>query len=94
MFADIFLVLAMVFLIIGAVGINTMPNIISKLLTSSLIDTMALILLMVGLVLKSGFSPLSIRLVIVLGFLLLTNPVINHMITAAAYKDVHKGKKW
>lgn len=94
MFANIFLVLAMVFLVMGAIGINTMPNIISKLLTSSLLDTMALILLIVGLVLKSNFSPISIRLLIVLLFLLLTNPVINHMITAAAYRDLHKGKKW
>lgn len=93
MLANSLLVLAMFFLLVGAIGINRLPGILSKLLTSSLIDTMALILLVLGLILKSGLNGLSIRLVIVLIFLLLTNPVISHVITAAAYNDSQKEKK-
>lgn len=90
MMANILLVMAMIFLLIGAVGVNSLKGIIPKMLTSSLIDTMAMILLVIALVLKTGFNGLSIRLVIVLLFIMLTTPVINHMMTKAAYLSVHK----
>lgn len=87
MFANVFLTIGIFFLIAGAFGINRLEGIIPKLLTSSLIDTMGVIVIFVGLFLKTGFSPIGIRLIIVLIFLLLTNPVINHVITKAAISE-------
>ena len=76
----------MILIIIGAIGINRLEGIIPKMLTSSLIDTMAMIILVIALVMKTGFNGLGIRLIIVLIFILLTTPVINHMMAAAAYE--------
>lgn len=87
MIVNILLVLSMVVLVLGTIGINRLKGVIPKLLTSSLIDTMAMILLVIALVLKSGFGIMSVKLGIVLLFVLLTNPVINHVITKAAYKE-------
>jgi len=87
MIVNILLVLAMFFVIMGALGINTMKGPIPKLLTSSLIDAMSMILLIIALILKSGFNSMSIKLSIVLLFVMLTNPVINHVITKAAYEE-------
>lgn len=91
MISHLFLGLSMICLIIGAFGINRLEGNIPKLLTSSLIDTMALILLVVGLIIRTGFNAIGIRLIIVLIFVLLTTPVINHVITKAAY-DAEEGK--
>lgn len=87
MFANLFLLVGIFFLIAGAIGINKLEGIVPKLLTSSLIDTMGVIVIFTGLLLKTGFSPIGIRLIIVLIFLLLTNPVINHVITKAAVTE-------
>jgi len=84
MIADILLVFSMIFLLSGAVGVNRLKGVFPKLLSSSLIDTMAFILLIVALMIKSGFTGMSVRLGIVLIFIVLTNPVINHVITQAA----------
>lgn len=89
MLANILLVLSMIALIFGTVGINRLKGVIPKLLTSSLIDTMAMILLVIALMLKSGFGIISVKLGIVLIFVVLTNPVINHVITKATYKERH-----
>lgn len=84
MIADVLMIFSMIFLISGAIGINRLKGVFPKLLTSSLIDTMAFILLILALMLKSGFSGMTVRLGIVLIFIVLTNPVINHVITQAA----------
>lgn len=84
MIADILLVASMFFLIMGALGVNRLKGVYAKLLTSSMIDTMAVILLVFALMIKSGFGGMTVRLGIVLIFVLLTNPVINHVITKAA----------
>ncbi len=87
MISDILLVFACIYLLFGAVGINRQKGVLAKLLTSSLIDACSFIILIIALILKCGFTVLSVKLIIVLMFILLTNPVINHYITRAAYKD-------
>jgi len=87
MIANILLVIAMVFLIVGAIGINRLEGIFPKLLTSSLVDTMAMLTLILALMIKSGWSSMSVKLGIVMLFILLTNPVINHVITQAAHEE-------
>jgi len=86
MLSNIFLFAAAIFLLSGAIGINRLRGLYPKLLTSSLIDTMAFIMLIIGLILRVGINGLAVRLVIVLIFVLLTNPVINHIITQAAHE--------
>ncbi len=87
MIANILLVFSMVFLLMGAIGVNRLKGVFPKLLTSSLIDTMAMMLLITALMIKSGFSGMSVRLGIVMLFILLTNPVINHVITQVAKEN-------
>jgi len=89
MIANILLVIAMSFLIAGAIGVNRLKGVFPKLLTSSLIDTMAMLTLILALMIKSGWNSMSIKLGIVMLFILLTNPVINHVITQAAHEE-HK----
>jgi len=90
MLTNIFLGLAMVFLIMGTLGLNRLEGILPKLLTSSLLDTMAMILLVIGLLFKTGFNEIGIRLVVVLFFVLLTTPVLNHVMTKATYDSIDK----
>lgn len=67
------------------IGIFRFKNMYARLLTSSKIDTVAVITLLVALIFKSGSTPLSVRLFILLIFITLTNPVSNHIIARSAY---------
>ncbi len=87
MISDLLLIISCIYLLFGAIGINSQKGVLPKLLTSSLIDACAFIILIVALILKCGFTVLSVKLIIVLMFILFTNPVINHYITRAAYKS-------
>jgi multicomponent Na+:H+ antiporter subunit G len=57
----------------------------ARLLTSSKIDTVASITILLALIIKSGFSPITIRLFIILLFIMITNPVSSHIIARSAY---------
>lgn len=88
MISNLLLIISMFYLLTGAIGINKLEGVLPKLLTSSMIDTVALIFLISALILKIGFSVMSLKLLIVLLFILLTNPVINHIITRGAYSEL------
>lgn len=82
---NILLVASWVFVFFGVLGIYRFKNIYARLLTSSNIDTVAFITIIFALIFKTGFNQLSIRLIIILVFMLLTGPVSNHVIARSAY---------
>lgn len=85
MISNILLILSWVYIFFGIFGIYRFKNIYARLLTSSKIDTVAFITIIFALILRAGFSELSIRLIIILIFMLLTGPVSSHIITRSAY---------
>ncbi|MGO1368685.1 MAG: monovalent cation/H(+) antiporter subunit G [Senegalia sp. (in: firmicutes)] len=83
--SNVLLILSWIFIFFGILGIYKFKNIYARLLTSSNIDTVAFITIIFALIIRSGLSELSIRLVIILIFMLLTGPVSNHIIARSAY---------
>ena len=88
MVANFLLVIFLVVLGTTVFGIIRFKSIFSKLLITSLIDSTGLIILSVALILKTGVSPMAYKVLTVLVFILLTNPIINHMITRSAYNEL------
>lgn len=86
------LFLTCVFLVFGVIGIYRLNNLYAKLLTSSKIDTVSVITLLLALMIKSGFSTMTLKLLILFMFVILTNPVTNHFIAKLAYKGGYKEK--
>lgn len=85
MIYKILLILSWIYIAFGIIGIFRFSNMYSRLLTSSKIDTVASITILFALILKSGFTPISIRLFLILVFILITNPISNHVIARSAY---------
>ncbi len=85
MIYKLLLVISWIYIIFGIIGIFRFDNIYSRLLTSSKIDTVAFITIILALIFKSGMNYISIRLLMILFFIVLTNPVSNHIITSSAY---------
>ena len=84
MIAYLFIFLGLVFMFFGTLGIIRFPDIYTRLQTSSKCDTAGAIALLVGLILKQGLDSFSLRILIILVFLLLTNPVATHAIARSA----------
>ena len=86
MLVNILLIISMFFMIFGVIGLFRYDDILAKLLTSSLMDAASLIILILALAIKLGFSPMMYKLITVLVFMFITNPVVNHLLTKVAYK--------
>jgi multicomponent Na+:H+ antiporter subunit G len=84
MIAYLFIILGLVFIFFGTLGIIRFPDIYTRLQTSSKCDAAGAVALLVGLMVREGFDLLSLRILIILVFLLLTNPVASHAIARSA----------
>ncbi|MCM1991288.1 monovalent cation/H(+) antiporter subunit G [Oceanirhabdus seepicola] len=90
-------ILSWIYIIFGIIGIFSFNDIYSRLLTSSKIDTAALLTIFFALIIKCGFSTMSIKLFLILLFIIITGPVANHIIARSAYlngiESMKEGKK-
>lgn len=73
-----------VFVLIGGIGALRMPDIYTRMHAASLTDTMGAILILAGVMLQAGFSLATIKLAMILLFLLLTSPTASYALANAA----------
>jgi multicomponent Na+:H+ antiporter subunit G len=86
--SSILILVGIVFMLIGGYGILKMPDFITRVHATSLIDSGAVIFILAGLILKAGFTLVAAKLGLVLIFLLLTSPTAIHALMGTAlFKD-------
>ena len=74
-----------VFALLAAVGVLRMPDVFTRMQTSTKASTLGLGCLLIGAALQMGDSASVIRAVSIGAFVLLTTPVSAHVIARAAY---------
>ena len=73
------------FLIItGGIGVMRFPDLYTRMHASSVTDTGGAGLVLFGLMLQAGLTVVTVKLVLVLWFLLFTSPVSSHVLAKAA----------
>ncbi len=72
------------FAVIGGIGVMRFPDIFTRLHAGGITDTLAPLLIVGGLVLQSGFTLLTFKLLLILLFLLFTTPAASHATARAA----------
>jgi len=87
MIADILLIMAWFFMLFGIFGLFRLKGIYTRLLSSSKIDSVTVITLFAALMIKSGWSAMTLKLAVILVFYLLTNPVTNQIIANSALRN-------
>lgn len=87
MISDGLLVLSWLFISIGITGLFRFKGVYGRILNSSKIDSVAIITLSLGLMMKTGFSMMTLKLVVILVFYLLTNPVSSQIIASSAKRN-------
>jgi multicomponent Na+:H+ antiporter subunit G len=72
------------FVIVGAIGLIRMPDIYTRLHAAGMTDSIGAGCILVALALQSGLTLVTVRLLLVWAFLLLTSPVGTHALARAA----------
>ncbi|RFF28396.1 MULTISPECIES: monovalent cation/H(+) antiporter subunit G [unclassified Wenzhouxiangella] len=73
--------------VIGGIGLLRFPDIYTRLHAGGMTDTLCMLLIIGGLILQSGLSILSIKLALILLFMLFTAPTAAHALARAAMVD-------
>lgn len=74
------------FVLAGTLGVLRLPDFYTRLHAAGMTDTLGAELILLGLIIQSGFTQMSLKLLMVAFFLLLTSPTATHAIAYAAYK--------
>ena len=83
--AGILLGLGLLLTLIGALGVIRLPDFYTRLHAAGVTDTGGALLILFGLAVLSGWSFASLKLLLIAVFLLLTTPVITHLLAQSAH---------
>ena len=82
--SDICLVLGGIFTLTGAIGLLRLPNFYTRLHGASVTESLAAPLLIIGVILDTGFTLDSAKLVLIIVIMVVSNPTITHALCRAA----------
>ena len=78
------------FVFVGSVGLLRFRDIFSRLQASGVSDNAGLGLILMGLILHSGWNRHDITLVLLLLLMLITNPIVTHSVARSAFVQQHR----
>lgn len=73
-------------MLVGSLGIIRLPDFFSRTHAASMVDTVGIGIVIIGIAVIQGFHYNSIKVLIAGAFLMLTNPVAAHALARAAYQ--------
>lgn len=83
--AGVLIFLGCFFVIVASVGLIRFPDFFSRMHPSGKTDTLGQALILLGLLVYEGFSFVSVKLLIIVLFVLVANPTATHALANAAY---------
>jgi multicomponent Na+:H+ antiporter subunit G len=78
------------FLLVGGIGLLRLPDFFTRLHAAGITDTAGAGLMLVGLMLQSGLTLVTVKLLLALFFIIFTCPTACHALAKAA---LHEGLK-
>lgn len=72
------------FVLSGGIGLLRLPDFFTRVHSASMTDTMGAGLVLTGLMVQAGASFVTVKLVLILAFLLVTSPTASHSLAHAA----------
>ncbi len=81
----IFIVAGIFFMFVGSVGVITLPDFYSRTHAVSKSDTLGIMLVIFGLIVFEGFTMNSVKLTLIVLFVMLSNPIGTHALARAGY---------
>lgn len=78
------------FVLIGGIGILRLPDVYTRLHAAGVTDTLGMGMILLGLMVQAGFTLITIKLLLILLFMIITGPTASHALAKAA---LHGGVK-
>ncbi|MFZ5943949.1 MAG: monovalent cation/H(+) antiporter subunit G [Bacillota bacterium] len=85
--AIIFLLAGFFFITVAAIGVLRLPDFYTRLHASGKSETLGLMLCFLGLAFYEGLNLTTVKLIMIVLFVLLANPIGTHIICRAAYRS-------
>ena len=73
------------FAMIGGLGMIRLPDVYTRMHAVGLTDTLGAGLILAGLMVQAGFTQVTVKLILILIFLLFTSPTSTYALANAAY---------
>ena len=90
--SNIVIGLGLLFMFIGIVGMYRFKDFYPSILIASKIDTVGMITVIFGIILRHGISFFSGKLVLIIVIILSLNPLVANVLTRSAYSAGHQIK--
>ena len=90
--AIIFMVSGVIFFFTTAIALVRFPDFFSRMHAASKCLVGGGVSVMIGLIIREGFTPLSLRLLLLIIFLLITSPVVGHALARSAHQFGYTGE--
>lgn len=81
-----FILAGLFFIIAGTIGLIRFPDFYSRMHATGKCDTLGEGLVIMGLIIYNGLNFISVKLLFLVIFIFVVNPVATHAIARAAYK--------
>ncbi len=81
----VFILSGAAFVIVGGIGMLRLPDFYTRIHAAGITDTMGSWLILVGLMFQAGWTLVTIKLVMLLFFLVATSPLASHALAKAAF---------
>ena len=76
--------------VIGGIGMIRLPDLFTRMHAAGVIDTLGMGLIILGLIFQGGFTLVTVKLIIIVVFIIFTSPTATHALAKAA---LHGGVK-
>lgn len=73
------------FVLTGGIGVLRMPDVYTRSHAAGITDTLGALLIISGLAIQSGLTLVTVKLVLILLFLLFTSPTSSHALNHTAW---------
>ncbi|MFH1826027.1 MAG: monovalent cation/H(+) antiporter subunit G [bacterium] len=90
--ANLFFGLGIFFSIFGVWGLLSFPDVFTRLHPAGKAGTAGVLSIFIGLILQTGWSPITMRIILIAIFIIITSPVATHVIARGALES--KIKPW
>jgi multicomponent Na+:H+ antiporter subunit G len=78
------------FLVVGAIGFARLPDVFCRMHVTGVLDTLGAPLIMFATAVYLGLSLVSLKLILATLFLILTSPLVGHLLARAALEAGHE----
>ena len=90
---DSVITIGILFVAIGMYGILRYKDLFTRILIAAKVDTVGFITIMIGAIIRSGPDPQTLKILMVLVFVAITNPLVTHSIGNSAFSKGMKPKR-